>query len=377
MTHRERFQAVIEGEIPDRLPWTPRLELWYRAHNTQGNLPPKYAGKTLAQIREMLNCGHPGRENPLFKSVMRNVEIIEKDMDSTLLKTYITPVGEVSELYRVDKEAKSKGYSLADGQAEYMVKDRASYDVVRHILENIEYVPMYDEFTAYQTNEVGDNGECVPSTGYDPTGYDPFYRLMEKIVGLSYVYYHLADYPDQMEMLYHTMWENQRKLWKVLVESSAKTIIHGSHYDSLMTPPPIFKKYMLPYLKELSKLMHDHGKRLAIHADADSKLLLELYMEAGVDVMDCYCTAPMAKVTMEETIDRIGDKMVIWGGIPSNLLVPEATPYKTFREYIDNYFDLLKKRRCRVIVAVADNVVAEADIERVEEISDKVDKFRF
>ena len=123
--------------------------------------------------------------------------------------------------------------------------------------------------------------------------------------------------------------------------------------------------------------MRERGKVPCIHADADSKLLLELYMESNVEVLDCYCTAPMVHVTMEETLDRVGDKLVIWGGIPSNLVCPIATPYDTFREYLDYYFNLLKKKRGRVIVAVADNVVAEADIERIEEISERVDKFRY
>jgi hypothetical protein len=346
--------------------------LWYRAHNTQGTLPPKYVGKTLPQIRETLNCGHPGRSTTLFKAVMHNVKIVEEDMGRQLKKMYVTPVGEASELFRVDKEAKRKGYSTVDGQAEFMVKDRPSYEVVRYIFENTEYVATYDEYLNYQNNEVGDTGECVLECGFDP-----FYRLMEKLVGLSYFFYELADNLDLVEMLYRTIWENQKKLWKVLVESPAKVIIHGSHYDSNMTPPPLFKKYILPYLQEFSKLMEAHGKVFAIHADADSKLLLELYMEAGIKVLDCYCTSPMAQVTMDDTLRRVGDKMVIWGGIPSNLVVPEATPYDVFREYIDYYFDTLKKYRGRVIVAVADNVVPEADMERVEEISERVNKFRY
>ena len=32
MTHRERILAAIRGEVPDRLPWVPRLEFWHRAH---------------------------------------------------------------------------------------------------------------------------------------------------------------------------------------------------------------------------------------------------------------------------------------------------------------------------------------------------------
>ena len=118
---------------------------------------------------------------------------------------------------------------------------------------------------------------------------------------------------------------------------------------------------------------------MAIHADADSKLLLELFMESGVEVLDCYTTSPMVSITMEETLERIGDRMVVWGGIPSTVLVPETVPYAQFSEYLDRYFKTLErtKGKSRVIVAIGDNVVAEADIDRVEKISDMVDRFRY
>lgn len=375
MTHRERFMAVINGEIPDRLPWAPRMELWYRAHNTQGTLPAKYVGKTLPQIREMLNCGHSGRDALIYKQDYGDtVKIKTEETENRLRKTYITPVGEVEELFRVDNKAKQKGYSTTDGKAGYIVKDDPkSFEVVKYMFEHLNFSPLYDEYNKYQS-EMGETGEAVPQSGYDP-----FYRLMEEFIGLSYVYIIQNDYPEEVDMLYNILWEKQKELIKILVNSPARVMVHGSHYDSMMTPLPIYKKYMLPYLKEVSKEFRKAGKHLAMHADADSKDLLELFIESGIEVLDCYCTSPMVSITMEETLERIGDKMVVWGGIPSIVLVPEVMPYDDFVSYLNYYFKTLEKYKgkSRVIVAIGDNVVAEADIDRVEKISDMVDKFRF
>jgi uroporphyrinogen-III decarboxylase len=147
----------------------------------------------------------------------------------------------------------------------------------------------------------------------------------------------------------------------------------------MMTPKPIFEKYMKPALKLVSDAMHSVGKLHCIHADADSRELLELYMESGVDMLDCYCTYPMVSVTMDETLERVGDKMVIWGGIPSTLLVTHAYSQQFFLDYIDNFFKVLDryKGKSRVVVAVADNVVPEADIERVEIIAERCAKFKY
>jgi len=367
--------AVINGETPDRLPWAPRMELWYRARNTQGTLPPKYAGKTLPQIREMLNCGHSGRDAPIFRiEYGGDVTITTEESERKLRKIYSTPLGEADELFRVDNEAKAMGYSLSDGKAEYIVKDDPrTFEVAKYLFENMRFVPLYDEYLAYQ-DEIGEAGEAVPQGGWDP-----FWRLMEEFIGLSYVYLIQYDYPKQVDMLYEILAERHKDLQRLLIDSPARVFVHGSHYDSMMTPPPIYRKYILPYLREASRKFSNAGKHMAIHADADSKLLLELYMDSGVEVLDCYCTAPLVSVTMDETLERIGDRMVVWGGIPSTVLVPEAVSYQDFSEYLDYFFKTLEdyKGRSRVIVAIGDNVVAEADIDRVEKISEMVDRFRY
>jgi hypothetical protein len=46
MTHRERILAAIRGEVPDQLPWVPRLEFWHRARLRQGTLPAQFGAGT-------------------------------------------------------------------------------------------------------------------------------------------------------------------------------------------------------------------------------------------------------------------------------------------------------------------------------------------
>jgi hypothetical protein len=57
MTHRERVLAAIRGEVPDRLPWVPRLEFWHRARLRQGTLPSELRSLSLTQIAERLDVG--------------------------------------------------------------------------------------------------------------------------------------------------------------------------------------------------------------------------------------------------------------------------------------------------------------------------------
>ena len=45
MTHRERILRALRGEAVDRLPWVPRLDLWYNAHKRAGTLPAPFAAE--------------------------------------------------------------------------------------------------------------------------------------------------------------------------------------------------------------------------------------------------------------------------------------------------------------------------------------------
>src|SRR5271157_4183727 len=57
MTHRERILAAIRGEVPDRLPWVPRLEFWHRARLRQGTLPNELRSLSLTEITDRLGVG--------------------------------------------------------------------------------------------------------------------------------------------------------------------------------------------------------------------------------------------------------------------------------------------------------------------------------
>ena len=50
MTDHDRILAAIRGDIPDRLPWVPRLEFWYRARRRKGTLPAEFQSLSLSEI---------------------------------------------------------------------------------------------------------------------------------------------------------------------------------------------------------------------------------------------------------------------------------------------------------------------------------------
>jgi len=165
----------------------------------------------------------------------------------------------------------------------------------------------------------------------------------------------------------------KERLWPVVADSPARLILHGAHFDSQMTPPRQFRQYITPYYQEFSRLLHSKGKTLAWHADDDSREILQESKEAGFDMAECYCTAPMVSVTLEETRQAWGNDVIVFGGIPSTVLEPNWGQ-EEFEEYVKDVFRTIAPGNA-FILGVADNVMPTSLIERVERISELVEQY--
>lgn len=367
MTHRERLLAVIEGKPPDRIPWVPRLLLWYTAHQKQGTLPPRFRGMSLREIERELGLGAPARDGRIFKTRLNGVELKTNRKGVETLTEYITPVGVVSTLHRHSEELARVG--LPTLEIEHMIKRAEDYPIVESIIEHTEVIPTYDEYLAYE-KEIGDDG--VPLV---QIGQCPMHRILREFVGYNRAYYELYDHPAQIERLLATLDEYAAKLQGVALESPAKMILYGIHFDSQMTPPPLFKEYFLPHFKAFSEALHAYNKILVCHADNDTKLLLPLIKNAGFDMAECFVTAPMVPCTLAEARGAWGKDVIIWGGIPSSILCPPVTD-EAFEAYMLDLFRTIAPGDA-FILGVADNVMPDAYIERVIRVGEMVEAYGY
>jgi uroporphyrinogen-III decarboxylase len=173
--------------------------------------------------------------------------------------------------------------------------------------------------------------------------------------------------------LYAVINEFTEKIQQVVLESPAVLIQHGEHFDTNITTPQIFSEYMLPYFQPFIEKLHDAGKYVTCHADADTSNLLKLIIESGFDMAECFVTAPMVPLTLEDARKVLGDKVIIWGGIPSVILGDPITD-KYFESYMMNVLRTIAPGDA-FILGVADNVMAEAKLERIRFVSQLVEEF--
>jgi len=365
MTNRERILAVLDKKSPDRIPWIARLQLWYNARRTEGNMPARFRGMAMKEVARLLRTGNPARDGKVFKTRYERIEMREEREPGVIRTRYITPYGEVScgRILSGELEGRTdQGLPL-----EHPIRKAEDYRVWEYIAEHTQYDPCYEEYLAYEA-EVGDDG--FPMVG---CGDCPFHHFLLQLVGYNDAYYQIADHPEEFERLMAVMTQvDKERLWPVVANSPARLILHGVHFDSQMTPPHYFRKHITPYYKNFSALLHDHGKSLAWHADHDSKALLGEIKTSGYDMAECFCTAPMVSVTLEEARAAWGKDVIIFGGVPSILLEP-SMPEAEFEAYMRDLFRAIAPGDA-FILGVADNVMPTSLIERVERISELVEQ---
>jgi uroporphyrinogen-III decarboxylase len=365
MTTRERILAVLDRKSPDRVPWIARLDLWYHARRAEGNLPERFRGMNAVEIGRTLRTGNPARDGKIFLERYTDMEVRTESAPGVARQRFVTPCGEVA-----------FGRILSDDVAgtteqglplEHPLQKVEDYRILEYIAEHTFYVPCYEAYLKYEA-AIGDEGFPMVNCGDAP-----FHYFLLHLAGYNNAYFEMVDHPQEFEHLLRVMEQVQReRLWPVVAESPARLILHGLHFDSQMTPPHMFRKYMTPYYEDFSALLHRHGKSLAWHADDDSKHILAEIKEAGFDMSECFCTAPMVEVTLEEARAAWGAHVIIFGGVPSVILEP-SFPEAEFEAYMRNLFRVIAPGDA-VILGVADNVMPTSLIERVERISELVEQ---
>jgi hypothetical protein len=368
MTERELQLATLnalDGRKPERIPWMPRLEIWYTAHYLAGTLPAEFKGMRLGEIQKAVGVGKTARTGHVFTSRMKGVEVHERREGLLAYYEYVTPVGSVSKLVKRTPELDAAGiYPL---EVEHWIKKPEDFDTVMYIVENTEYFPAYEQFIDYDES-IGDDG--LPMV---PVGDVPFHYYLEVLTGYEKGYLDLFDYPDKVERLLETMWQvNKEKMWPLAAKSPGTLFLHGAHFSSETTPANYLEQYMLPYMQEFADYMHDYGKKVAHHADNDTSSIIDLLRESRYDMHECFVTAPMVPITLAEGRKALGDDIVVFGGVPS-VILEETTSDEQFEIYLEEIFDAVKPGD-NFILGIADNMMPASMMSRVKRISELVEQ---
>lgn len=365
MNDRERLLTILDGRPPDRIPWIPRLLLWYTAHRMSGTLPARWRDASLREVEHDLGVGTPARDGKIFRVVDEKVEVVTRREGNREITEYHTPVGSLRRVMRHSEDLDRIG--LPGRIEEYPLKGPADYRVWEWIWQHRRWQPDYEAYRAYDA-EIGTDG--LPMV---PIGDVPLHEFLENGAGYEYAFYHLTDHPREVEHLLETMREVEReRMWPVVLGSPARLVLHGQHLSSQFTPPHYFDRFIAPYYAEFVPLLQEHRIAVAMHADNDTSTILGHIERAGWDMVECFVTAPMVPVTLEEARAAWGDRVIIWGGLPSLLLSP-SVPEEEFRAYVHGLLRAIAPGDA-FILGVADNVMPDSVIDRVAWVTELIEE---
>ena len=391
-THKDRIWSAVRGEMPDVLPYVPRIDLWYNANSLAGKLPDKYQNLSRDEIAkaegwalfkmlpDMLDLRgpedimhraigiHPTRTYPYRVRFPADVEIKVAQNHAETRVEYHTPAGVVSTQTSFPDELRMAG-STYPVITEHAIKTQADYAVLAHIFANLEVIPAYDDFVQWE-QETGDDGFCCATATFAAS---PMHHIQRDFLDPTSFFLHYNDFYPDMRSLAEAIEVFYEQILKAVADSPAQGVCWGGNYDDMITYAPYFEKELLPWLQKAGNVLRDRGKIIDCHCDGENLGLMDVIKAAGIDVAEAVCPYPMTKVTIGEYYQRWSEKTTIFGGIPSNILVAELTSDEEFEAYLDEMFAAIAPGR-RFIVGIADTTPPDAVFDRLIRIGERVEK---
>jgi hypothetical protein len=387
MNWKERIINTIQGKSVDFLPFAPRLDIWYQFNKLNNRLPEKYKNCTLREIIKDMDIGFhtvvPDFRNFRCKESIGflglgiydlkdnpykiNADYIDykfkTDKDGITTTNFKTPYGVITTRTLYSDRMRSDGSSIGH-TIEHAVKNLSDLKAIGYIFEKIEIEDNYRNFLDFKTS-IGNDGIIV---AFSMLSGSPMHHIMKELIPFEKFIYMLNDNLKELENLTEKIEFLFNKVISVSAGSKADAIFLGANYDSFLTWPPFFKKYITPYLKKCSNIVHKADKFFITHADGENEGLIQEYINADIDIADSICPYPMTKLKIKD-IRRIFDgKITIWGGLPSICVLEESMSDYEFDKFLDNFFNDIEKGD-RLILSFADTTPPTAKLERIEKVA--------
>ena len=361
MTKRENYTRILNKQKADVTVWAPNFDHWLGVNRANNTVPVEYAGLERNDIVRKAGASIWARKG-IIRADWPNVNIIRQEEPGNFIRTiYETPVGTVETLHKYASDL-----TRALFLKEHRIKNREDIGIVKFIVEDTVYTLDPQPFLDSE-REVGEDGISLVSL---PVCV-PYIQFGKNDAGWENGIYLWHDYTEEVEDLMEAYRRKSEEAARLIAAGPALVVNSDDNMDQWTTPPSIFKKYAVPYYRSIAKILHGGGKLLQVHWCGRTQDLLPLVPETGIDVVEAVTVKPMADLTIPEALDKVGENVVIQGGIPSIMMCPQGCTRDELAAYVK---DLLGQVPLgyRYVVGMSDNVPPDADFYRVRMISDIV-----
>ncbi len=172
--------------------------------------------------------------------------------------------------------------------------------------------------------------------------YSEPYYLYKDFRGMEQSFIDLAENPDFVHYCLEKIYEYDYQRILRTLETLPGRITYmqvdedfGTMND-LMYSLKHIRKYFLPHMKELMKLVHDSGAYVMTHSDGAVRKVIPDLVEIGTDILN-----PVqwrCKEMCREGLKRdFGEKLVFHGAMDNQQTMPFGSPEDVRQEVVDNF----------------------------------------
>ncbi len=307
MTSRERWLAVLNHEVPDRVP----TDYWA-------------TGEATAKLVEHMGCAD-------IREVRRRLRL---DTPVSVGPKYVgPPIPEGQNLYgcrtqRVEYEGGAYN--------ECVYHPLAEYDTVEEIEDNYTW-PTADwyDYSVIPAQVEGKEERIIRGGGSEP------FLTYKSLRGQEQAFMDLALNPEIvhycLDRLFDFCYENTRRIYEQApgrIQMSYVAEDMGSQEGLLISKEHIHE-FLLPRMRRMMDLVHEAGAYVFHHSDGSIVDILPDMIETGIDVLNPvqWRCQNMDRAMLKE---RFGDSVVFHGAMDNQYTLAFGTVEEVKQEVADN-----------------------------------------
>ncbi len=295
MNMRERMLAVVQGRMPDRVPFVqytgiaaPNEEIW------------SVIGRENMGLLQWSAVHRIDAPNCRF-----DTESIEVDGRTGVRHTLHTPKGSLWEERLIEPT-----FGTSASRAHY-IKERDDYLILMAYLQDMVISEDWSNFMRVQA-AMGDDG--LPHTSMMRT---PFQQLWIQWVSLEDLCIHMMDYPDLLADVLSLIGKRLREIFEVVRKAPVPYIVFPDNITAPAIGERYFREHCVTYYRELADMLSDRDVPIFVHMDGDLKPLWSAIGESGVRGLDSMSPPP-------DNDTSAGDAVAQWPEMRLGLNFPSS-----------------------------------------------------
>lgn len=380
-------RKVAFGQSEGKIIWQPRIGCWFGDKLFAGEtLPPPWSAARLprppgeltqteldraitTQMDEWLpviyrDLGCSARIYQYNRAYRRiehpDVHLTTSQLDATDTETVVeTPVGRQS--WRIRRMADSPSAWFVKRPVETEAEMRVAAWRARHAAWEWDAAAFEAVHAIW-----GDLGA--------PTIYLPRMNVQDLYIntmGSEAGIYALYDWPAAVEDYFEALETCHNGLIDLVNASPVEIVNFGENLHAGTLPPNLFRKYHLPECRRRCERLRAAGKFVSSHWDGETRALLPMARETGLDGIEAITPAPQGDVTFAEIQAGLGDDMFLLDGLPA-VYFDRTFPVSLLEEATH---ELITRFAPRLILGISDEISSTGDIERIRIVGDIVARY--